>query len=524
MKKYFELLAVLVVTIIPINIYAYELSCDNTIHQVGDIFSCKISGDNKTYDKLSGTITSDDTLNCTRSNVSPGLNILTDSTESYFNLSGTPTSGELLFITCKVIKNPASLSNATVSVSDFTYHEAGSSQDERKEILKSDYIKIEHTDNEGPVDTKPRDISDPSLRPRKLTSNELNITFSQFITEYSVEVLFDVEEVHFDYELNDPTSSLRIEGSTKLQVGNNTIDVYITNADGSKEACYTFNVLRLARGEEIYYPESDSTLKSMVVPGYSIGFDVNKYDYKIHLTNKVSSININTVPNYEKATVSISETDNLKNGDVIVIEVTSADETSRTTYKINITKDAPKKDYSTLIIVVVLVIAFIGTIVIFILTSQKNKKDPLLSIKTNKRKANKGSKFDATSVPTADANPNSTGGVEDINNITSSNNPIQQENIKETNEENQANIVNTNQNVIEEVNPNAVNSSISADVQNINVEKTQVEPAVNQAQNNVLNNNLPQEPQEPVNQVSNINGQTQQNNVYPVDNNQNMSQ
>lgn len=522
MKKYFELLAVLVVTIIPINIYAYELSCDNTIHQVGDIFSCKISGDNKTYDKLSGTITSDDTLNCTRSNVSPGLNILTDSTESYFNLSGTPTSGELLFITCKVIKNPASLSNATVSVSDFTYHEAGSSQDERKEILKSDYIKIEHTDNEGPVDTKPRDISDPSLRPRKLTSNELNITFSQFITEYSVEVLFDVEEVHFDYELNDPTSSLRIEGSTKLQVGNNIIDVYITNADSSKEACYTFNVLRLARGEEIYYPESDSTLKSMVVPGYSIGFDVNKYDYKIHLTNKVSSININTVPNYEKATVSISETDNLKNGDVIVVEVTSADETSRTTYKINITKDAPKKDYSTLIIVVVLGITFIGTIVMFILTSEKNKKDPLLSIKTSKRKVNKGSKFDATSVPTTDANPN--GGVEDINPLTSSNTPMQQEGINQTNEVNQANIVNTNQNVNEAVNSNEVNKSISADVQNINVEHTQVEQPVNQVPNNELNSNQPQKSLQSVNQTSNINLQIQQNNVNSVDNNQNISQ
>ena len=35
-----------------------------------------------------------------------------------------------------------------------------------------------------------------------------------------------------------------------------------------------------------------------------------------------------------------SGTDNLKNGDIIAVEVTSADETSKTTYRIKITKDA----------------------------------------------------------------------------------------------------------------------------------------------------------------------------------------
>lgn len=404
MKDYFKLLVLLFICFIPTNAYAYSLSCDNSTHKVGDVFSCTISGNNLAYDKLSGTIESDDALSCKRASVSPGLEVLESSTDTYFDLSGTTSSEELVVLSCQVVSNPDDTINATVSVNDFTYHVLDSGGNDSTEILRSDFIKIEHKDEDKPTDTKPRDISDPSVRPRRLVSKELNVTFSQFITEYTVEVLFETEEVTFDYELNDPTSNLRIEGDTNLQVGNNTIDIYITNADGTKEACYTFYVERLARGEEIYYPESDSTLKSMVIPGYSIGFNKDNLEYKIHLTRDVDSVNINTIPNYERATVSINNTDNLKNGDVIAVEVTSADETSKTTYKIFVTKDAPKKDYSTLIVVSLLALAFVGTIAIFIITNNKKKSDPLLSIKTNKRKINKGKNFDASVVPESTAN------------------------------------------------------------------------------------------------------------------------
>lgn len=436
MKKYFSIFVLLFISLISFDVYAYNLTCDSSVHKVGDTFSCKVEGDSTPYNKLSGTIESDDYLSCVKANVSPGLSVLEDSTDNYFNLSGTPSVKDLILLTCKVVKNPDDAINTSVYINDFTYHIEGSSS-EKSEILKSDFIKLEHKKEETPVDTKPRDISDPSVRPRRLTSKELDITFSQFITEYTVEVLFDTEEVTFDYELNDQTSTLRIEGSTKLDVGKNTIDIYITNADGSKEACYTFYIERLARGEEIYYPESDSTLKSMVIPGYSIGFKTDTLEYKIHLANDVKFVNINTVPNYEQATVSISNSDNLKNGDVIAVEVTSADETSKTTYKIYVTKDAPKKDYSTIIIISLLALAFVGTIVMFIITNNKKKSDPLLSIKTNKRKVNKGKNFDASIVPVSNnttAENNNEENKEDINtlNLNSENTvaPIQTDKVE----------------------------------------------------------------------------------------------
>lgn len=505
MKKYFKLLVLLFLIFIPVNIYAIDLTCDETSHKIGDIFSCKITGNPAKYDKLSGTITSDASLSCKRANVSPGLEILTSSTGEYFDLSGTASTEDLVVISCEVLVNPTETQNAMVSVNDFAYHIEGSGLDASNLILKSDYIKIEHKEEEVVGDSKPRDISDPSVRPRKLVSKELNITFSQFITEYTVEVLFDTEEVTFDYELNDQTSSLRIEGDTQLQVGKNVIDIYITSADGSKEACYTFYVQRLARGEEIYYPESDSTLKSMVIPGYSIGFNQNTLEYKIHLTNDVNSVNINTIPNYEKATVSISNSDNLTNGDIIAVEVTSADETSKTTYKIFITKDAPKKDYSTIIITALLGVGFVGTIAMFIITNNKKKSDPLLSIKTNKRKVNKGKNFDSSVVPESNSSSN-------LTQETQTNEPTQtpdtnQVNTLNLNSENTVAPTQTDKVVVDSFNQaTSVNDSINLTT---NITPIQVtDNSINQTQSLVETANQ--------NTEQSINQQVvpQQNNVY----------
>lgn len=535
MKKYFKVLVLSLLIIIPINIYAYDLSCDTSEHKVGDVFSCKISGNNAPYDKMSGTIESDPSLSCKVASSSPGLQALETANDTYFDFSGTSSSNDLVVLSCKVLTNPSETENARVYVNDFTYHITGSGTNEATEILKSDYIKINHVDDSGPVDNKPRDISDPSVRPRRLTSKELNITFSQFITEYTVEVLFDTEEITFDYELNDQTSSLRIEGSTKLQVGNNTIDIYITNADGSKEACYTFYVERLARGEEIYYPESDSTLESMVIPGYSIGFNKDVLEYKIHLTNDVDSVNINTIPSYEKATISITNADNLKNGDVIAVEVTSADETSKTTYKIKVTKDAPKKDYSMIIIITLLSLAFVGTIVMFIVTNNKKKSDPLLSIKTNKRKINKGKNFDVSTVPDS-TNENN------ITNNSDQNFQIEQEQINTLNLNSDNTVAPTqtdkvvvesfNQatNVAETVNLNTTVEPTVVTENNVNSSNEQFkttqyvqEPQINE---NLNNQNVPtQIPEQPINNIqNNMPAQNQISQENHPQNNQNFNQ
>lgn len=400
MIKKIKYILILLLVIFPINIYAYELTCDSGSFTYGQNFSCKLSGDIKNYDKLSGTITHDDNISCERASIGSGLTESEGNTSTYFNLVGTPNNNELVTIKCSVTEKLTESTNTRVYIPDFTYHELNSGVDERKENPSSDYIKLDAYNEETPTDTKPRNVSNPDTRLKTLSAEGLNLTFSQFITEYNVEVLYEVEELNLLYTTNNQTSSVKVEGNTKLEVGNNIIDLYVTNASGTETTCYTLNITRLARGEDIYYPESDSSLESMTIPGFAIGFDKNVFEYKIHLTRDISNINVNAKTTYDGATISISPTDNLKNGSLVTVTVTSQDETNTTVYKINITKDAPKKDYSSIIILVVLGIALIGVIALFILTSQKKKKnDPLLSLKKSKRKMNKGESFDSSIVP-----------------------------------------------------------------------------------------------------------------------------
>ena len=313
----------------------------------------------------------------------------------------------MVTIKCNVTKKISESVNTRVYIPDFTYHELNSGVDEANESPSSDYIKLDVYNEEVPTDTKPRNVSNPDTRLKTLSSEGLNLTFSQFITEYNVEVLYEVDELNLLYTTNNPTSTVRVEGNTKLEVGNNVIDIYVTNAAASETTCYTLNVIRLARGEDIYYPESDSSLESMTIPGFAIGFDKNIFAYKIHLTRDVNSINVNAKATHDGATISISPTDNLKNGSLVTVTVTSQDESNSTVYKINITKDAPKKDYSSIIILVALGLALVGVIALFIVTSQKKKKnDPLLSLKKSKRKVNKGENFDASTVPETNQQPN----------------------------------------------------------------------------------------------------------------------
>ena len=402
MKKLIIEVITICAFILPVNIFAYELTCDNSEFTYNDNFFCHINGDMLNYDKLDGTITTSSDITCSVSSVASGLT--DNSTDSqHFSLVGQASDTNLVNLNCTVVNNVSESTNTQISVDDFTYHILNSGVDESREILKSDYLHLNPHVEEVVTDTKPRDLSNPDIRLKSLSIPELNFTFSQFISTYSVEVLYDVEKINIDYALNDLSSQVRIDGSTDLEVGENTIDIYITSADQTRTNCYTLTINRLPRGEEIYYPESDSSLESLRIIGFKINFDKNILEYKIHLTSDQSSIKIEAVPTYSDAEIIISNTDNLKNRDIVTIDVKSADESKLTTYKINIIKDAPKKDYRPVLFVVFLSIAFIGTIILFIKTSQKKKaSDPLLSLKKNKRRINKGKKFNSDNVPTSD--------------------------------------------------------------------------------------------------------------------------
>ena len=221
----------------------------------------------------------------------------------------------------------------------------------------------------------------------------------EFITKYEIEVLFEVEQLDLKVLPVNKNAIVKIEGNQKLEIGKITIDIYVTSPDNKTTTCYSLYITRLARGEEIYYPKKDATLSNMTVTGYSIKFNKDIYEYHIHLDRNTSKVEVNPTTTYEYAIVDISKTNNLVNNDIITVTVTSADGTNIQKYKIRVTKDAPKKDYSLYITLGIIIIVFLVVAYLFLRTSKKEKNDPLLRLKTDKRKVNKGAKFDDSGVP-----------------------------------------------------------------------------------------------------------------------------
>lgn len=412
MKKITKYLILFIFIALPLySVSAFELTCDEGNHEFEEFFYCRLNGVTigETYDTLSGTITTNEYVSCLRYTDGDGLvNSSTDNRE--FSYTGKPTSENISIFRCQVIKKAESDQQVQIFINDFKSHTRSQTSDATEEIVRSNYISIPtYVEKTTTVSTKPRDTSNSNSRLKALAEDNLNITFSGFITEYNAEVVYEVESLNIKTIAFNSDASVRIVGSQTLTVGLNVIDVYVTSPDGSATTCYTLNVTRLEEGESVYYPESDASLKSLTVTGYTIGFDPEVSEYKIHLDNQTSQIEVNATPTVDTATVNISNTTNLVNGSVVSITITSEDLSNETKYKIIITKDAPKKDYTTYIILGVLVVLGLIVVIVIIYTNKKNKKDPLLRLKNDKRKVNYGKKANESAIPEAEVNATNQG-------------------------------------------------------------------------------------------------------------------
>jgi hypothetical protein len=422
----------LTIFIIPINIKAYEFVCPTGPHTYPNTFTCNIVGEyNKTYDELSGSIDpkSISNISCKVSGYADGLTVKNKSDEYGFSLTGTPTSENLVTYTCEVTTQSETSTSASIIMDNFKYHFLDDNRDAFTEVLRSPLIQIAAYHEEAPVvvDTKPRRTDNPDSRLKLISDENLDFVFSQFKTQYDLSVLFEVEELNLHIVPNNENSTYRIEGSQKLAIGLNVIDIYVTALDGT-ETCYTLNVTRLKRGEEIYYPEKDASLKSLSINGFDINFEPVIYDYNIHATYDINYLTVNAVATNDEANIVITSTDNIKNGDTVKITVTSKDGSNSMVYMIHVQKDAPPRDYKPLIFGGLITLAIALVILLIIKTNQKNKNDPLLRIKGDKTKVNYGKKLDTNQIPDAGSGVNIEGSINtiDLNNTAK---PIETEEV-----------------------------------------------------------------------------------------------
>ena len=85
---------------------------------------------------------------------------------------------------------------------------------------------------------------------------------------------------------------------------------------------------------------NNSNLSNLIIDGYNIDFKKDKKEYSISVLDNVNSLNINAIPENNKAKVNIVGNNDLKaNNDIVTIEVTS-ESGRKNTYTIKINRQA----------------------------------------------------------------------------------------------------------------------------------------------------------------------------------------
>ena len=441
---------ILFVMFLPIVVKAYDFKCGGDNYKYGDEFKCNIVANEDelvSFDEFSGEILYDDKtpIKCVYASANEGF-MDNGSGERKFSLKGKPTNTTLVTFSCTITEKPIQSKLYSLTIDKFRYHEYDSNLNPTNDILRSNNVTVQEYKEDAPVetDTRPRKTDNPDSRLRMIAEPQLEFSFSGFQTIYDLEVLFEVEKLELQVVPVNSDAVVEIKGSQELSIGDNVIDIYVKSPDGTSETCYTLNIKRLKRGESIYYPKKDATLSKIEIDGYPINFESVIKDYTINIPYNVNYINIIAEPTNEQAKVLVSNSENLKDGSIINISVTSEDGSETEIYLIHIKKGKAPFNFKPLLIGGALVLSIVVLLVIIIKTNQKNRKDPLLKLRGDKRGVNFGKEFDSSKVAEIDAG----AGVQtdgDVNKIDLSNvsKPIEMDEVLDDNMNKTVSVVTT---------------------------------------------------------------------------------
>lgn len=270
------------------------------------------------------------------------------------------------------------------------------------------------TSSNNKQDTSKQDNSKTSTKSNNTNLSNLGIKPNDFTgfktnkTSYDVTVPNDVEKVTVYATAQDKKASIKGNGTQKLNVGKNTLNVVVTAEDGTQKT-YTINVTREEGNSqsdnknetnstatentttESVSEEKNSDLKSLNIKGFTLNptFSPDVYEYKVDVSGDVSSLDIETEGANHSVNVDIVGNENLTDGEnTITILVYNEETKQNSTYQITVNKtsadvdglnstlsEAEKKAQKIRYIILGVVALIIIGIIVFIIVRRRYKKE-----------------------------------------------------------------------------------------------------------------------------------------------------
>lgn len=185
--------------------------------------------------------------------------------------------------------------------------------------------------------------------------------FQKDISEYSLNIDYEIEQLEIDAILSDSKSTIQIIGNENLQVGENEILLNVTSEDGTIRT-YKINVIKealippLLKSIVLKNINNKDATTFMLTPT----FTPDVYKYTITVSNSISSLLVDAIASDDKLTVEILGGKDLIDGEnEIVISVKNSQGFS-SEYNITVIKESPSYIYLYIIIFSVLILIIIG--------------------------------------------------------------------------------------------------------------------------------------------------------------------
>ena len=353
MKKILYTLIITLLIIIPIKVNALSIQCDEGDLKYGSDFKCNLIGPaGVTYKELSATMDTNEYIECS---IGTYAKDLTENKQEIKTSGTVQGEGEVPYIqfNCSVKAKVSDNAETQFILKDVKYEDSND-QKTSGEVLRGNKLTI-------------KKLSDKGL--------DEYFTFSKFITKYKIDVLYELDEINLTYEPNVEGADVRIEGNQKLELGLNIIDIYVTSPNLESQTCYTLEITRLPRGEAVYYPEKDATLKKLTVKGYPFDFESIINEYTIKVDSTVNQLDITAYTTVDGAHTLIEGNNDIKNKSTVSIIVTSKDNSVKNTYSILVLKEKEAADYSSYIYLGVIVLVLLIVIIFIVKSSSKRNSE-----------------------------------------------------------------------------------------------------------------------------------------------------
>ena len=160
--------------------------------------------------------------------------------------------------------------------------------------------------------------------------------FSSDVTEYTLDVTSEVNELTIKAEPEDSKATVTIKGEKELKDGENTVIISVDAEDGTTK----LYEIKVTKKEETVFG-----LTSLKIKDANIEFKPDVYNYSVNIKSDVDILEIQAIASEEDATVEITGNEELKEGEnIITIIVSSKDGEKKATYQIKVTKEAVEEE------------------------------------------------------------------------------------------------------------------------------------------------------------------------------------